>query len=344
MRRIKAVLCVLLALCMIIPFAACKKEEEPPSTTVTTTEPTTEAAPKNINILTGEANLKDEAIGRRPVGIMVENHPDARPQWGLNTPDIVVEGLVEGGITRMLWLYSDVSEVEKIGPCRSARNNYVEVAEAFDAIYAHFGGSSHAYRLMNNDSSIDHIDYKNGDAKYDRDHSRGVATEHTAYTTGEWLMQGIENKGVRTEIKEEYTSPFTFAKSKKTLSGGECKEVKASFSYSYNHTFKYDETDGLYYNYMNSNRMMDADGTQMAVSNVLIISCNVSYYDSKYAEWNLSSGSGYYISNGTYEEIKWEKGSTHDMFRFTDKDGKEIEFNIGKFWIGFVPSGNTTIS
>ncbi len=344
MRRIKGFVVILLALCMVIPFTACKKEEEPETTTQPTTETTTEAVPKNINILTGLPLENEEAIGKRPFAIMVENHPDARPQWGLCTPDIVVEGLVEGGITRMLWIYSDVSAVEKIGPCRSARNNYIEVAEAFDAIYGHFGGSKHAYNLMNSDSSIDHLDYKNGDATYERDRSRGVALEHTAYTTGEWILKGIENKGLRTELNEDYAKPFTFAKSKKTLSGGECKEVTASFSYSYNHTFKYDETDGLYYNYMNSNRMTDSDGNQMAVSNVLIISCNVSYYDSKYAEWNLSSGSGYYISNGTYEEIKWEKGSTHDMFKFTDANGNEIEFNTGKFWIGFVPAGNTTIS
>lgn len=344
MRRIKSVICIVLVLCMIIPFAACKKEEEPTTTAPTTTETTTEAAPKNINILTGEANLKEDAIGKRPFAIMVENHPDARPQWGLSTPDIVVEGLVEGGITRMMWIYSDVSEIEKIGPCRSARNNYIEVAQAFDAIYGHFGGSKYAYNLMYGDSSIDHIDYKNGDAKYDRDHSRGVATEHTAYTTGEWITSAVENKGFRTDIDEKYASPFTFAKSRKKLSSGECNEVTASFSYSYNHTFKYDSSDGLYYNYMNSNRMMDANGTQMAVSNVLILSCNVTYYGGKYAEWNLSSGSGYYISNGTYEEINWEKGSTHDMFKFTDKDGNTVEFNTGKFWIGFVPSGNTDIA
>lgn len=345
MRRIKPALCVILALCMLIPFASCKKkEEEPTTTTEAPTVTTTEPAPTNINILTGEANLKEEAIGKRPFAIMVENHPDARPQWGLTTPDIVVEGLVEGGITRMMWLYSDVSDVEKIGPCRSARNNYIEVACAFDAIFAHFGGSSYAYNLINSDSSIDNLDYKNGAAKYDRDYSRGVATEHTAYTTGEWITEGISKKGYRTDIKEEYSSPFTFAKSKVTLSGGECNEVKTSFSYSYNHTFKYDSSDGLYYNYMNSNRMMDANGEQMAVKNVLILSCNVTIYGGKYAEWHLSSGTGYYITNGTYEEINWEKGDTHDMFKFTDKDGNEIEFNTGKFWIGFVPSGNTTIS
>jgi hypothetical protein len=342
----KRILCLLLAVCLLIPFASCGKKNEPTVSTepVTSEVTTTEPVPVNINALTGLADMEEDAMGKRPVAIMVENHPDARPQWGLTTPDIVVEGLVEGGITRMMWIYSDVSAVEKIGPCRSARNNYIEVAEAFDAVYCHFGGSPHAYNMFNSDGSIDHIDFSKGGGKYDRDRSRGVATEHTAYTTGEWLTDAIKDHGFRTEIKDSYSKPLTFAKSKRTLPGGECNEVLTVFSSSYKHTFRYDSADGLYYNYMNSNRMNDANGEQMAVSNVLIISCNVSIYDYKYAEWNLSSGSGYYISNGTYQEIKWSKGGTHDMFKFTDTDGNELEFNTGKFWIGFVPAGNTTIS
>ena len=340
MNKVKKILCVLLVFCMIIPFASCKKEEEP--TTEVPTETTTEPVLTNVNILTGEANLSDDAIGKRPVSIMVENHPDARPQWGLSTPDIVCEGLVEGGITRMLWIYSDVSEVEKIGPCRSARNNYIEVAAAFDSIYGHFGGSKHAYNLLNSDSTLDDIDFKDGEGKYDRDRSRGVATEHTAYTTGEWLVEAIEKKGLRTDIDKDYAKPFTFAESKRTLPGGECNNVYVAFSSSYKHTFTYDAEDGLYYNYMNSNRMMDDNGTQMAVSNVLVLNCNVTYYDTQYAEWNLTSGTGYYASNGTYEEITWEKGGTHDMFKFMDADGNELQFNTGKFWIGFVPAGNTS--
>ena len=42
---------------------------------------------------------------RRPLGIMIENHPDARPQYGLASADVVYEAVAEGGITRFLAVF-----------------------------------------------------------------------------------------------------------------------------------------------------------------------------------------------------------------------------------------------
>lgn len=334
---------ILLAFVLLLTsclFSSCKKKTEEPEPETTTAEETTaEPIPEDVNPLTGEAGLAESAQGKRPVAVMVENTPPARPQWGLCSPDMVVEGLVEGGITRMLWFYSDVSKLEKAGPTRSARNNYVEVAEGFDAIYVHLGGSSHAYKLMNNDSSIDHIDGLKTDGYFSRDRSRNVAIEHTAYTTGEWLLKAISDKKIRDEIKPEYQNPFKFTNEKRTLANP-CNSVTVTFSSSYKHTFEFNSQDGLYYNKMNTSPMLDDKGDQMKVSNVIIIYCDVTYYDTKYAEWNLTKGEGVYISNGSYEPITWKKGSTHDMLKLYSADGNELVLNTGKAWMGFVPKSN----
>ena len=100
----------------------------------------------------------------------------------------------KGGATHFISNYQDIATAPKIGPNRSARHNYVEVAAGLDAIYVHFGGSYAAYNLFSKDSSIDHIDGSKADGSaFKRDKSRGVATEHTAYTTGEWLSARIAN-------------------------------------------------------------------------------------------------------------------------------------------------------
>ena len=339
----KKILSLSMAVCLLLTLASCGSKEAEPA--VETTVTTTEAVAKDINPLTGEAGLDTSYIGKRPVAVMVENHPDARPQWGLCTPDIVVEGLVEGGITRMMWLYADVSDVAKIGPTRSSRHNYVEVAEGLDAIYVHFGGSYVAYNLFSSDSSIDHIDGSKGEGSYfKRDTSRKVASEHTAYTTGEWLTKAISDKGFRTDLNSSYANPFKFASAKRSLAGGACSSIKVSFSDSYNHTFKYNSSDGLYYNYMNTTEMVDENGKQMAVSNVIVIYCNVTMVDSKLVEWNLSSGSGLYVSNGTVENITWKKGGTHDMLKLYSSDGTELKLNTGKSWMGFVPEARESIT
>ena len=110
-RSLIKIISVLLAVSlMVCSFVGCNKEEpEAPDNNTSTTAPAGESTtdvdsieiPENVNPLTGVADLSDEAIGARPIAIMVENSPAARPQWGITTPDIVVEGVAEGGITRM---------------------------------------------------------------------------------------------------------------------------------------------------------------------------------------------------------------------------------------------------
>src|SRR3989344_6912600 len=77
----------------------------------------------------------------RPLAVMVENHPDARPQSGLSEADIVYETLAEGGITRFLVLFQSRAANE-IGSVRSARDYFAEIANEWGALYAHVGGSN----------------------------------------------------------------------------------------------------------------------------------------------------------------------------------------------------------
>ena len=140
-----------------------KEEETKPSTTVITT-----AAPVQIvNPLTGEASFNEKAVGKRPVACVVENAYDARPQWGIddnkNAPDIIMEGEVEGGETRMLWLYADYTSLpSQIGPMRSARPPFIKFSELFDSIFIHWGQSTSkgdyigADAVFRNDD-VDHI-------------------------------------------------------------------------------------------------------------------------------------------------------------------------------------------
>lgn len=336
---------------VMLLFSACSEKEEPIETLPSASDTMTQAQNLNINPLTG-LEIRSEMVGKRPVAVMVENSPAARPQWGLSTPDIVIEGLAEGGITRMMWLYADPADMPKVGPTRSARHDYVEVAEGFDAIYVHFGGSVYAYDTLQKDK-VDDIDGTKADGKYfARDKSRNTAVEHTAYTTGENIQNAIREKGLRTDIKEANAYPFSFAAEKQTLSGGACNSVLAVFSGTqkngYTHTFKYNAEDGLYYNYMNTSEMKDANGATMAVSNVLILYTgisNVQGSDKGHVDWNLQGGNGVYVSNGTYQNIKWSKGAASDPnapLKLTDESGSELKLNTGKMWIGFVPADNSS--
>ena len=88
-----------------------------------------------IHPLTGLPGYdSDYYANSKVIGVVVENHPGARPQWGMSTPDVVFEYEVEGGISRMLWLYANMDELPaKVGPVRSMRHDIVELARGLIA-------------------------------------------------------------------------------------------------------------------------------------------------------------------------------------------------------------------
>src|SRR6266542_2047384 len=76
--------------------------------------------------------------GKTAVAVMIENHPDARPQSGLNQADLVYEAIAEGGITRYMAVYWS-TEAGRIQYVRSARIYYIQWAVELSAVYTHWG-------------------------------------------------------------------------------------------------------------------------------------------------------------------------------------------------------------
>ncbi|WMT41729.1 DUF3048 domain-containing protein [Paenibacillus sp. D2_2] len=79
----------------------------------------------------------DEPTTQRPLAIMVNNAPQARPQSGLGEADIVYEVLAEGGVTRLVAIYQSGGNVAKIGPIRSIRPYLIELGESYHGITVH---------------------------------------------------------------------------------------------------------------------------------------------------------------------------------------------------------------
>lgn len=341
-RRVRALFAAsLFLLAMAAGLSGCGRGGD----TDLSTEPTEsqEQRAEPINPLTGVAGFPQAAVGKRPVAVMINNAPAARPQWGLCAPDIVLEGLAEGGITRMMWLFADVNSIPKIGSLRSARHDFLEMAEGLDAIFVHWGGSVYAYDALKqrNVDDIDGMVYSN--AYFYRDQSRKVGVEHTGCTDGERLSQAIGKLDLRQTVKDAYKAPFAFAGAEKpvSLSGGACESVAFSFSNAYRHTFRYDASSKLYRNFMNDQPMTEDGGKQMAVTNVLLLYCPVKSVGdaSGCIDMDLSGGSGVYATNGTQERITWKKGNTpSDPLKLYGADGTALTLNAGKSYIGLVPA------
>ena len=365
---------ILMVLAVILTFGACKDENNyEQSSKVSTTDPiesTTDAnkeLPKNINPLTGRADLSESAIGARPIAIMVENSPAARPQWGITTPDIVLEGVVEGGITRMMWIYADAQDIpKKVGPTRSARHDYVEIAKGMNAIFVHWGGSNGnnfkskgnftlAYQTIAN-LDMDNIDgMKYSGTYFFRDTTRNTSSEHRGCTSGANIIKAISKIGYSTKQTKNNWVPFKVATEGAAAVWGDqsvtgpCSSIAVTFSSGYVHTFKYDTSTKKYVNYLNNKVMTDGnDGKQMAVENVIVMYVPVSSLATgkDHKEWNLeiTNGSGFYVSNGVGQKIFWKKDGKSGALKFTSVNGQELNVNSGQTWIGVVPEANKSLT
>ena len=89
--------------------------------------------------LTGKKTQRVKA--RRPaVAVKVDNSPEARPQSGLGDADVVVESLVEGGMTRLTAVYH-CGQASSAGPVRSGRYDDGEMLDTFTSFLAMSGSN-----------------------------------------------------------------------------------------------------------------------------------------------------------------------------------------------------------
>lgn len=316
-------------------FAGCSKSQDRLSVDKGDEPEQSSSAPEPVvykNPLTGISGISADKADDRPIAIMINNISTAQPvQTGIAKADIVYETEVEGGITRLMAVYQDVTAAEKIGSIRSARYPYVDLALGHNAVYLHRGQDNTYCGPHLKD--IDDIDIS--ESNYAVRLKNGLAKEHTLYTYGQKLWSGLVNDGYKTERSSsdpwvsfaDEETPVTFDNA--------ANSVSVPFSASYKTVFKYDSAQGKYTRYFGNTLRKDYfTGETENFKNVFVLLTTIkNYSDGYHRQVALEAGDGYYCVNGTYTPIKWSKGSAKSGFKFTSADGGELTVNPGNSWV-----------
>lgn len=302
--------------------------------------------PVILNPLTGLPGFSKDAVGIRPTAVMVSNIRNAVPQDGLATADICYEAVTEGGITRISALYADYKNMPQIGPTRSVREYYIDFTAPYNAIFVHFGGSTTGYDKINQ-TGIDDIDgmaYSNISFIFDAALAaqRG-GKEHAYFTSGALIQNAIAKKGIDVKAAGGAVKPaFAFSESTVLPKEIAAESLSVTFS-SYNTSvFTYDSATRKY-NKSEFGQLMEdrVTGKLVAVDNVIVILSNMSSYNgTKLSQYDLSKGTGYYMTKGGAQSIKWSKGAYNNPFVYTDAAGNALKFNTGRTWVCVVPAAN----
>lgn len=146
-------------------------------------------------VLDGVCVKTANEINPRLVGVMIDNHPDALPQAGLDKANVVYEAPVEGSFTRFMALFPVDASADKVGPIRSARPYYLDwIAEYGDALYMHVGGSDKALDLIKQKNILDYNEFYNG-VYYWRDAKR--IAPHNIFTDSQNWQKIWDNNSAR---------------------------------------------------------------------------------------------------------------------------------------------------
>ncbi|MES9682897.1 lipoprotein YerB [Bacillus sp. AFS001701] len=277
-----------------------------------------------------------QASEQRPVAVMVNNYYLARPQSGLSNADVVYEILAEGDITRFLAIFQS-NIPEKIGPVRSARDYYINLANGYHALFICHGNSPKAKQMM--DSGM--IDALNGliydGTLFKRDKTRKAP--HNSYI----LKEGIE-KGVvqRHYSYSEKVTPLDFTQKDLVFDNSWKNAGEVFIKYSHdarnNVTYKYSNSTKQFQRVQNGIVAKDAlNGKELQIKNILVVEATHKIIDS-YGRRSIDiehGGKGYYIVDGKYMNIQWRNVDGR-IIPFT-LDGTEIKLSPGQTWINFVP-------
>jgi hypothetical protein len=294
--------------------------------------------------------LERGTLARRPFVVMIDNHPKAYPQTGLDKAAVVFEALAEYGITRYMAVYvpGTSPEAAQIGPVRSARLYFVQWAMGYQGLYAHAGGSPQGLRLAESTDQLVNLDalHRGGGSYFIRSKKR--AAPHNLYTSSASLATAAEKRSASEYSNPELGFPI------KPEAAPEARPSAQALSYYFlakreTAGWVYDPASNSYLRLRRGKAHVDgATGQQLNAKNVVLIEVQeraiAGDRSGRIEQDVVGSGPGMLFQDGVAREITWSKESAAAPLRFFFPDGSEAPMNAGQVWVTALPAlGNVSV-
>lgn len=298
-----------------------------------------------INPLTG---LRADTLPNRVVQFSIDN-VESNPQSGLSKADIIYEVPAEGGLTRIQALfYAETPDV--VGPIRSARPYFIDIAREYNAVFVHHGGSPAAFDYLDTDV-VDNISPRTNDSIFWRSDSRNAP--HDSMLNYEDVWDVIRDRSIDA-LKEMRT--FTFAPEvadggSKDSADDEEPIVPTVTAITVDNPYtlveyKYIQETNLYEHYVDGELYIDAENDQaITESNILIQYVSSTVLD-KYKRLEIdmtAGGNAMLFTGGNVVEGTWSRANLDSPTVFKDAEGNEFVLTRGKTWVHVV-NQNTDVT
>lgn len=316
----------------IPPFA------DPASVARADPAPTADAAGRPMFPLTGlpapSATVADATV----LAVKIDNAAAARPQTGLDRADVIIEEVVEGGVTRFLALFQSQGS-DPVGPVRSVRPVDPALLAPFGGGFAYSGGTK---RFINNlrrapiaDVGVDLLP-----AAYFR--GTQAKAPYNLYSSTS-VLRAAMGRARGSERPWDY-----LAAGAETWSAAGATTVTTydlTVSTATRVAWRWDPAAKVWARSTNGTLHVVRGGGAVTAANVIVI--HVPYLDTTATDAShapvpepavLGSGAATYLVDGMQAEGRWSKSDVAAPMRFADSGGAAIRLRRGVTWLLLAPA------
>ena len=275
--------------------------------------------------------VPSDAVARRPALVVkIDNHPQARPQSGLNSADIVFEENVEN-LTRFAAVFHGAN-ADPVGPIRSGRTQDVALLGSLNApLFAWSGGNR---RVTDAILNSDLRQFSEGSPGFFRSTNR--KKPHNLYTTAT-AMYALAPFGAGPP-----SAQFSFRSVGDSIAGDDVAGVKISMD-GVRVLWTWDSEMASFVRQTDDNVHIDElDRQQLSTQNIVILT--VAYAPSP-ADVNspeaqtIGTGEAVVLSGGKLVRGQWNRADRSVPFALTDSAGNTILLSPGRTYVELARAG-----
>lgn len=311
-----------------------------PSATATFVSSYEEPPPYELTPLTGEA-VPVGSVTAPAFAAKIDNHPNARPQVGLDRADVVWEILVEGGLTRYIAVWQSDIPAE-IGPIRSVRPVDPFVVSPQGGIMAYSGGQ---YRFVVAMQEAPVLNAIHGQS----DTADSIFRGQNAPSPHNVLVRATKIVAEHPELSPP-DQQFAFAESVSaataTKEGVATTRIDLRFGSPSTPAWVWSADANSFVRYMTGGSPdRAAGGAQLSAVNVVVLLVPVQVIQSIPTVNLIGGGDAWVSTGGSTIAATWSKSSMTDPIRILDANGVAVRLAPGNTWVELVPlSGSVSFS
>lgn len=264
------------------------------------------------------------------LAVKFDNARMARPHTGLAKADIVYVEKVEGGMSRLMGVYS--SRLPKhVGPVRSARESDVELLRQFGRPALAYSGVRSSLSKMLRESPLYARSHGRVPGAYFRDGNRPAP--HNLFVRPKSLLRSAPKADHATDIG------FRFGPAPADGAPATARTVRYSAA---SHTFRWSPQQRRWLASFDGAPARSTSGARLGARTIVIQ--HVDMPPSRYKDVNgaatpyiktIGSGRATVLRGGKAYETRWKRSSAESGTTFTRSNGERMPFAPGQVWMVF---------